>query len=605
MSVEFFKQFFMHGNEKNYQSSLQNTASSLPEKLQVIESLIYFHKYEEALNELVLIEKNSLQLKQDQKITIIMFKALCYTAPSDKNIAFELTEEAENIITKIRKSTVPLVEEYIIFLFNKGKVQYNFQLLDDAINTFNLCLKESSDNKFYQARSMNRIARINLDQENFELALENIMKALAISTANKYYYEIFLGYEMLGLLNQNKNKSQSLKYFEYCLKIAMNDLKNDILIGKAFMNIGRTKLLQKELDEAQHYWTESLNFYSKANYTTYKPLVLKYLGDLFIRKGNYYEALSYYKESLDLNTNQRVTISGIILFAMGSTYFRIRDFKNALKYYSESLQIKRSIGNKIDLAGALWGIGHVHFIRQNYIKAMKYYSELYEIYKDFGKAEYISEILLIIVTLQNEVGDESECKKYVDLLQNLSLEYSSAHTNLSLSIARALLSKDSRLVNMLDNLNLFKTVLSNLSINQHFSYFSLLNISLIYLQEFILTEQDEVLKDLRNVYLTIRELAIKNNSYPLELFANVLLIQLNYVQNIKDENNSLLIKITSIIELIKVEAIEKEVNRALTKIDRLEKESTKNSKQKSASEIINKLGMEKFVKKIIVEKYWL
>lgn len=601
MSVEFYKQYFMQGNEQKYQVSLQNS-ESIPEKLMAIESLIYFHKYDQSISEISLIEgSNNKHIKQDLKISLLMLKALSLPKPSDKETALQITKQAEEIIFKIKNSTIPLNDEVIIFLFNKGKVLYNFQLLDEALETFKRCLKESVDNKFYQVRALNRIARIYYDQEKFDLASEHTMKSLA--NANKYHYEVFLAYEMLGLLNQTKNKDQSLKYFEYCLKIAMNDLQNDVLVAKSFMNIGKTKLLQNELDQSHHYLQESLSFYSKAAYLTYKPLVLKYLGDLFVRKGNYEEALQLYKQSVD--SKQRQTINGMTLFAIGSTYFRIRDFRNALKYYNESLELKRSIGNEIDLAGSLWGIGHVYFIKQNYNQALKYYFELYEIYQKYGKPEYISEILLIIITLQVEKGDNLECQKYLDLMEKLAKENSSAHINLSFSIAQALSNNNNNLVSFSNRLSLLKKVTTELSRNKHFSYFSLLTIILIYLQEFIATQEDVVLEDYRKILLTLRTLASTNYAYPLELFSLVLLIQLNYLQESKEENNALLVKITSILDLIKIETIEKEVNKYLTKIDRLDKELAKSRKVYTKLDMIKKLGIEKFVNKIIFEKYWL
>ena len=360
------------------------------------------------------------------------------------------------------------------------------------------------------------------------------------------------------------------------------------------------------MDEAQQYFQESLNFYSKAAYQSDNPIIFKNLGDIYARRGNYVESLDYYKNSLDLSVNfGKLKQQGQILFAIGSVYFRTRDFKNALKYYLESLEIKRTSSNIIDLAGPLWGIGHVHFIKHNYNKAINYYLELYEVYKAFGKPEYISEVLLIIITLQAFVGDEQEIRKFLSLLQQISVNNSSIHTNLAFFIAKALTIDETRLYIFDEKLDLFERIKDNLSINPHFSYFSLLHIILIHFKEFSLTQEDEILNDIIDETIILKDFASINYNYPLELFSNLALILLNYVQNNKQENASLLVKITVTLEQIKIKSIETEITKILKKIDRLDKKMSMKSLALTKSDMIDKLGIANFINKIIEEKYWL
>ena len=609
LSTEFANQFFLQGNKDQFIESLSTKQNSLTfnERIVFIESLIYLNDLNNALSQLESLEVYVPVSKKDQRIMILMLKAMCFVQPSDKKIAFKFLDEAEQILSNIKNSTIPLVDEQIKFLFTKGQVYFNFSNLDESLKSFQDCLHESIqlNNKFYQARSLNRLAKIYFEMERFERAIEHSMQALAIATANKYLLEVYLGYEMLGLVNQNRNKDQSIKYFEQCLKISMKQLQNDVLTAKSLMNIGKTKLLQKELDEANSYWNQSLNFYSKAAYNVDKPVILKNLGDLFSRKGNYNQALEHYKNSLELSPREDVLTKGTVLFAMGSVYFRMRDLKNALKFYSDSLELKKKITNKINLAGPLWGIGHVHFIKKNYSRAMEYYLQLFEIYKEYGRAEYTSETLLIIITLQHEIEDDLELKKYLQLLEQLVNQNINEHTTLAYSIAKALSGGSSRLIDLSEKLDNFKKILSNLGINQHFTFFALLNIILIYLTEYELTSEPDILTNIRETIDSLILQAIKTNSYPLELFANLFLIQLNYLEGQKENNRPLAIKITSLLDLVEIKEFEDETTKVLKKIDRLEKRISSENKKVSQLEILNSLGLFKLVKKIINDKYWL
>ena len=103
----------------------------------------------------------------------------------------------------------------------------------------------------------------------------------------------------------------------------------------------------------------------------------------------------------------------------------------------------------------------------------------------------------------------------------------------------------------------------------------------------------------------MKDFASINYNYPLELFSNLALILLNYVQNNKQENASLLVKITVTLEQIKIKSIETEITKILKKIDRLDKKMSMKSLALTKSDMIDKLGIANFINKIIEEKYWL
>ena len=99
--------------------------------------------------------------------------------------------------------------------------------------------------------------------------------------------------------------------------------------------------------------------------------------------------------------------------------------------------------------------------------------------------------------------------------------------------------------------------------------------------------------------------AIRTNSYPIELFSNILLIQLNYFQGMKEKNKPLVVKITTLLELINVKEIENETTKVLKKIDRIEKKLQSEKSDVPKVELLNQIGFSKLVRKIITNNYWL
>ena len=128
---------------------------------------------------------------------------------------------------------------------------------------------------------------------------------------------------------------------------------------------------------------------------------------------------------------------------------------------------------------------------------------------------------------------------------------------------------------------------------------------MIYLTEYELTSEPDILTNIRETIDSLILQAIKTNSYPLELFANLFLIQLNYLEGQKENNRPLAIKITSLLDLVEIKEFEDETTKVLKKIDRLEKRISSENKKVSQLEILNSLGLFKLVKKIINDKYWL
>jgi hypothetical protein len=164
---------------------------------------------------------------------------------------------------------------------------------------------------------------------------------------------------------------------------------------------------------------------------------------------------------------------------------------------------------------------------------------------------------------------------------------------------------ESRLIGLIEKLELFETIVSNLMINPHFSYFSLLNLIKIYLLEFDLSHEEKIFSDIKYYAHKLRELAEKNHSYILELFVNVFLLHINYITSDKEENNVLLMKTNSIIELIQLKQIENDISKLLKKIDRLEKENLSKNHQMSLIELFNKIAPNKVIEALIVDKFWL
>lgn len=115
--------------------------------------------------------------------------------------------------------------------------------------------------------------------------------------------------------------------------------------------------------------------------------ILISLGNSFLSKGDFEQAMDFYKQSLHKvkemnNTNEHLDLSKPML-CVGNAYSEQGRHKEAMNYYSESLRIQRLFHKKEDITSAstLNYIGVIHEKCGEYEKAMKCYQEALSSYR--------------------------------------------------------------------------------------------------------------------------------------------------------------------------------------------------------------------------------
>lgn len=114
---------------------------------------------------------------------------------------------------------------------------------------------------------------------------------------------------------------------------------------------------------------------------------LNNIGVLYVKQGNYEEALKYLNESLNMNkqffpSNRNYSKIGKVIDYIGSAYYYQGKYEEALNYYDQSLEIKKRLYPfyHSSIADTIGNIGSVYVKQGNYEEALKYYNQSLEIF---------------------------------------------------------------------------------------------------------------------------------------------------------------------------------------------------------------------------------
>ncbi len=303
--------FYLFGNNEHKIDSLQNVLpkSSGSEKVNTLIALSY--KYQEKdLNE-----------------------SLAYAATA--------IEEAE----KLNDSS--LLAEAITTLGIAHDYAGNY---DTAMEKFIRSLKifESLQDDKGIAHVLNNIGSVYFYQRDFEKAAQYWEKALVIKRKTNAPKELAGTLNNLAVAYVRLEKfDEAMKYYEQVIAINI-ELKSFKNLAAAYNNLGI--LMHKKNGngkESETYYLKALNIYDSLNLPLGKSEILLNLGAIYFEQNLFEKAIANFSESLKISTQIGAAAHKKQAYAnLSETYETKGDFKNALKYYKLYYELKDSVINE-------------------------------------------------------------------------------------------------------------------------------------------------------------------------------------------------------------------------------------------------------------------
>ncbi len=188
----------------------------------------------------------------------------------------------------------------------------------------------------------------------------------------------FLSYVLISNINaQNKKNLDSLMRIYKTAKhdttkiLALKDIASEYRNSKPDTCIA---LVEK-----------SLQISEKINFEKGKAWAWNIMGIVYVDKGKYPDALSYYQKALPIfeKVQDKKGIAST-LNNIGSIYYKQGNYPSALEYYQKSMKIQEVMGNKRGIASNLSNIGNIYTNQGDYLSALEYYQKSLKIREAIG-----------------------------------------------------------------------------------------------------------------------------------------------------------------------------------------------------------------------------
>lgn len=223
----------------------------------------------------------------------------------------------------------------------------------------------------------------------FFLAMANLMliaqdKIDSLNSAIENEHDIIKKaqlYESLSHEFKSNDLNQSEIYARQALLLVGNG-ENLKIKGKLHAHLGDIAYLQDSLNKAEKEYVSAIPFLTDSE--EYQQLILVYisLGNRFVEKGSYPQAMSYYLKGL--RTSEEIndsTFLSRLYNNLGVVYINLSNHKKALDYYSKALPLFEALKDTMNVAGTTTNIGSIYIHFGEYDIARQYYLKGYEIFK--------------------------------------------------------------------------------------------------------------------------------------------------------------------------------------------------------------------------------
>jgi tetratricopeptide (TPR) repeat protein len=150
-----------------------------------------------------------------------------------------------------------------------------------------------------------------------------------------------------------------------------------------------------------------------------KSALLNNIGLIYKIKGDYDNALKYYREALHIDKQlEKLSGEAVILSNIGMIYHAKGDYDNALQHLRDALQIDEKLGDLQGKAVRLNNIGLIYNAQGDYEKAMQHYKEVLHIIEQFGELRRKATILNNIGLIYDAKGEyDNAMQQYQEALQ--------------------------------------------------------------------------------------------------------------------------------------------------------------------------------------------
>jgi len=214
------------------------------------------------------------------------------------------------------------------------------------------------------------LARINLEREEYEKAVENLKKCISLAPSFVEAYS-----NKGGLPEAYSSMGKSFEAEQYFISLIESDSAN----AYAHYGLACSHIVNYEFDKALEQLNRAIQLNPNITHAYSATVLCHGLS------GRFQEALAA-SQALKAVAENRNDMEGIAAAnqSIGNCNYFFGNYWQALRYYNESLKIVKNLGIKQIEAGLLSNIGNIYSMLGDYPKALEYYDTARLVGQKFG-----------------------------------------------------------------------------------------------------------------------------------------------------------------------------------------------------------------------------
>jgi len=351
----------------------------------------------------------------------LRFAALFYNAEIDllngnRDAYFNTVLGSQTFLAKVKSNEV----QYKIY-----KHLGNYHSLIDEFETADFYLK-SALKLAKRTKSKENIASAYIYlSKNFMLSNQKDSAILMVDMAIQYARRT----SNKGVLAESFNcQSELYSFFDQMeLSVAKNMIAlqlameiNDYLkIAKYSREIGQTQLAISNLDDAEYYFNQSMEYSTKIQDDRQRALALSDLGTISFQKRHFGIAIQRNDDAIFiLNKIHDAKGLGNAHNNLGIIYREQKNFTKAASNFNQALIYFESIGSKERIATVFHNVGTVFLAQKKHSNALNYLEKSIEIRRQSGSQNQIHHTFRIISDVYKDLGQTSNSLNYLTMYTN-------------------------------------------------------------------------------------------------------------------------------------------------------------------------------------------
>ncbi|NHK31660.1 MAG: tetratricopeptide repeat protein [Asgard group archaeon] len=437
-----------------------------------------------------------------------------------KDDLLEIADEGLEILKKIKELTPKLLERKAWLLYWKGNTYTWSGDSKRAIKFLKQALKFAKEisNKEIMGLSLHLLGVVYGTLSDFELSIEYMTQALEIFEKLGDKEKIAHLYRHLGVSHSFRGEYKIARDYSY---------KFIDLIGETplvLLGIADSYWREGELDKGLELMSDGLKrVHDQLENPDERPLVLFFQGNLLSRKGELDKALEIYHKAvkISIQKNDRSQPWGYYDVGIATCHLLKGELNEALEYAMEALDKFGRTNTKYGLGFAHSLLMKIYYELDDLMNALIHAQSSLDYRQEIGNKHEMALTLRWIIKMLVEEGNLDEANAYFEQMKKLVKTTDDRMTDQSYRLAKALMLKSkTRPKYWMKAIDILEALSEEQILNFEITVTALILLCELFLNEFSISGDEEVLLDLQTYTARVVEIAKKQNSYTLRVEAN-------------------------------------------------------------------------------------